>query len=285
MSDYYNILGVNRDASPDDIKRAYRKLASHNHPDKGGDTKRFQEIQVAYDTLSDPQKRSEYDRPQPQFNGGGPGGFHFNFGDGMPPGFEQVFAHFGGRNPFEDMFGQQQRQQLNRNRTLNLQAQISLEDAFHGKDLVANIGLPSGREQVVEVRIPPGVHEGTVLRLNGMGDDSIPNLPRGDIHLTIHISEHSFFARRDDDLIAVIDLNCLEAILGTTLEVESINGSTLEINVHPGTQHGQMLAVHGYGMPNLQNNNIKGKLLLQINITVPTNLSDTHKDLLRQIVS
>jgi len=283
MSDYYSILGVDRNASPEDIKRAYRRLASQNHPDKGGNTQRFQEIQAAYETLSDSDKRSQYDNPQPQFNGGGPGGFHFNFGGGMPPGFEQMFSQFGGRHPFEDIFGQQ-RQQPNRNRTLNLQAQISLEDAYHGKDLVANISLPSGREQVVEVRIPPGVHEGIVLRLNGMGDDSIPNLPRGDIHLTIHITEHSFFARRDDDLIAVIDLNCLEAILGTTLEVESINGAALEINVHPGTQHGQMLAVHGYGMPNLQNN-IKGKLLLQINIIVPTDLSDTHKDLIRQIVS
>jgi curved DNA-binding protein len=285
MSDYYNILGVDRNANPDDIKRAYRKLANQYHPDKGGDTTRFQEIQAAYDTLSDTQKRAEYDNPQPQFTSGGPGEFHFSFGGGIPPGFEQIFAHFGGTNPFESIFGHQHRQHPSRNRTLNLQAQISLEDAFHGRDLVVNIGMPSGREQIVEVRIPPGVQEGTVLRLSGMGDDSIPNIPKGDINLTVHIAEHPVWSRRDDDLIAVIDLNCLEAIIGTTLEIKSMNGSILEINVHPGTQHGQMLAVHGHGMPNLHNNNIKGKLILQINIVVPTNLSNAEKDLIRQIVS
>jgi curved DNA-binding protein len=157
--DYYNILGVDRSASQDDIKKAYRKLAAKHHPDRGGDTAKFQEISAAYDTLSDPNKRSQYDNPQPQ------GGFQ-QYG-GMPPGFEEMFRGFG-NSPFGDIFGQR-RQQPVRNRTLNLQTQITLEEAFKGKDLLANVQLPSGRDQLLEVKIPAGVIEAVLVPviLNG----------------------------------------------------------------------------------------------------------------------
>jgi len=168
--DHYSTLGVDKNAGSDEIKRAYRKLASQHHPDKGGDKAKFQEIQAAYDTLSNPDKRAQYDNPQPQFHGGG--GFN-----GAPPGFEDIFAQMfgGGQHPFGNMFRQQQ---APRNRTLNIQTSITLEDAFHGKDLIATLGLPSGRDQTIEVKIPAGIGDGTTLRLAGMGDDSVPNTPR-----------------------------------------------------------------------------------------------------------
>lgn len=277
MTDYYQTLGVDRSASQDDIKRAYRGLASKHHPDKGGDTVKFQEIQAAYATLSDPQKKEEYDNPRPQFHGGG--------GGGMPAGFEDIFSQmFGGGNgnPFGDVFGR--RPQPVRNRNLNLQTQITLEEAFHGKELIATIQLPSGRDQVLEVKIPAGVSDGITLRLAGMGDDSVSNAPRGDIHLSIHVMPHRVYQRQGDDLVKSLSVSCLDAIIGKSVQFDTIDGKTLEVMINPGTQHGQTLAVQGYGMPNMANAYMKGRLLLNINITVPTNLTESQKELIKQIV-
>ena len=277
MTDYYQTLGVPRGAGQDEIKQAYRRLAAQHHPDRGGDTAAFQEVQAAYATLSDPEKRQQYDNPQPQFGGGG-----FHFGGGVPPGFEDFFAHaFGNGNPF---FGQGFRQPQ-RNRNLNLQTTITLEEAYLGKNLMANVGLPSGLEQVVEVKIPPGVRDGTVLRLAGMGDDTYNNAPRGDIHLTINIQPHHIYQRQGDDLLRTLTVSCFDAILGKTVKFDTLDGKTLEVNVAPGTQPGQTLAVQGYGMPYMADPRMKGRLLLEINITIPTDLNQQQKDLVKQLIS
>lgn len=273
MADYYNILGVDRSASQDDIKKAYRKLAAKHHPDRGGDTAKFQEISAAYDTLSDPNKRSQYDNPAPQ-------GFQ-QYG-GMPPGFEDILRGFGG-GPFGDIFGG--RRQPVRNRTLNLQTQITLEEAFIGKELVANVQLPSGRDQVLEIKIPAGVRDGTTLRLAGMGDDSVSNMPRGDIHLTIQIIPHGKFHREGDDLIMKLDISCFDAILGTSVQFDSIDGKTLETNIPAGIQHGQLMNIQGQGMPIMSNNRMRGRLLIEIGIKIPTTLTDVQKEELRKIIS
>jgi DnaJ-class molecular chaperone len=273
--DLYQILGVDRNASPDEIKRAYRKLASQHHPDKGGDTKKFQEIQTAYDTLSDPNKKAEYDNPQPQF--GGPGGFHYHQG-GMPGGFEDIISQMfggGGGNPFAGF-----NQRVQRNRNFNIQTTITLEEAFHGKDLIATIGLPTGREQLVEVKIPAGVHDGVVLRLAQMGDDSIPNVPRGDIHLTVSVAQHNKFQRQGDDLITSIDISCIDAMVGKKILVETIDNKTLELTINPGTQHGQLMGAAGYGMPKMSDNRFKGRMLVAVNIIVPKDLTDAQKQIL-----
>jgi curved DNA-binding protein len=273
MADHYQTLGVDRNASPDDIKRAYRKLAAQHHPDKGGDTAKFQEISAAYDTLSDPEKKSQYDNPRPQFqNAPGGGGFHFHTGGGMPPGFEDIFAQFG-------MFGQRQQP---KNRTLNIQTTISLEEAFYGKDLVATLGLPSGREQIIEIKIPVGTHDGLVLRLAGMGDDSVPNAPRGDIHLTVSVLEHPKFRRQGDDLICNIEISCIDAMLGKNILVNTIDGKTLEMTVRPGTQPGQILSAAGYGMPKLNDDRFKGRMLMPVDIKIPTFLTEEQKLILQQ---
>ncbi len=274
MSDYYNTLGVARNASPEDIKKAFRKLASQHHPDKGGDTKKFQEIQAAYETLSDPQKRAAYDNPQPQFQ---------QFG-GMPPGFEDLMNAFGGQfgGPFGDMFGRRQ-QRPQRNRNLGFQTEISLEDCYQGKELTMSVMLPSGREQVCEIRIPRGIHDGTTLRVAGMGDDSMPNLPRGDIHLTVRIRPHHLFHRNGDDLVLPLEVNAFDAILGKNFQVETIDKRVLDIKIQPGTQPGTILSAPGYGMPNVNNHNMLGRLLLHINIKIPTNLTEEQIAQLRLI--
>jgi len=274
--DHYSTLGVDRNTSPEDIKRAYRKLASQNHPDKGGDTKKFQEIEEAYRILSDPEKRSQYDNPQPQFHGG------FN-SSGMPPGFEDIFAHaFGGNSPFGNIFGQR-RQQGPRNRTLNIQTQISLEESFHGKELLANLTLPSGREQVIEIKIPPGIQDNTTLRLAGMGDDSFPNVARGDIHLTVNVLQHHRFLRQGDDLLFNLKISAIDAMLGKIITLDTIDQKTLEVKINPGTQPGQVLSAAGYGMPNMNDPRFKGRMLMNIEVVIPTDLTEEQKQTLEKV--
>ncbi len=269
MLDYYNILGVPKTASQDDIKRAYRKLASQHHPDRGGETAKFQEIQAAYDVLSSPEKRDQYDNP-PQYN-------NFNFDGGVPPGFEDILSAFGG---FNGMFRRSQPQQ---NRTLNLRAEISLEDAYNGKELVVSVKLPSGKDQILEIKIPKGTSNGMKLRLAGMGDDSIPNLPRGDIYLSVHVTPHRVFHREGDDLIQLVNVNAIDAMIGSVYYIDTIDNKHLEVKINPGTQHGQILSVAGCGMPSLKNPNTFGRLLLNINIVIPTNLTDDQIKLLKTL--
>lgn len=274
MTDHYSTLGVNKNATPDEIKKAYRKLAMQHHPDRGGNENKFKEIQDAYATLSDPNKRAQYDNPPPA--GNSQFGGWSNFG-GVPPGFEDLFAQFGG-NPF----GFQQRPPQ-KNKNLNIQTTISLEDAYNGKDLIASIMLPSGKEQIVEVKIPKGVQSGTTLRLAGMGDDSHSNLPRGDIHLTVNVTPHPTFQRQGDDLIMNIEIDAIKAILGTTHIIETMSNKKLELKINPGTQYGQILSANGYGMPNMRDPRFVGRLLINVLIKIPTDLNTTQLEKLRSI--
>jgi molecular chaperone DnaJ len=138
---------------------------------------------------------------------------------------------------------------------------------------------------MLELKIPAGVREGTVLRLSGMGDDTYYNLPRGDIHLTVNIQPHHIYQRQGDDLVRQLSIDCFEAILGTSKKFDTLDNKTLEINIGPGTQYGQILAVQGYGMPNMADNRMKGRLLIEIKIIVPKDLTESQKDIVRQLVS
>lgn len=270
--DHYQTLGVNRNATPEEIKKAYRSLAMKHHPDRGGDVNKFKEIQTAYDTLSDDQKRAQYDNPQPQFDPNA-GGFQFHFG---PGGFD-----FGPGSPFGDLFGfGRPRQPINR--SLQLQTTISLEEAFYGKEVIATIKLPSGRDQTVNIKIPQGIHEGTTLRLSGMGDDSAPNLPRGDLLLTVHIQDHARFVRQGDDLVQEFHIDCIDAMLGKTISVTTIDNRRLETFIPDGTQHDSVLSLNGFGMPNFNDPSRRGRLLIRVKVTVPK-LTDQQKEKLKGI--
>lgn len=272
--DYYNILGIDRNASEADIKQAYRKLAMRHHPDRGGDQEKFKQIQEAYATLSDPDKRQQYDNPQPQ------GGFHF--GAGFPPGFEEIFNQFGFGGGGGGPFGFRQSPPQH-NRTLNIQTAITLEEAFAGKDMIANLRLPSGRDQMIEVKIPAGIADGNVLRLARLGDDTNQSLPRGDLHLNVHVQQHHKFNRQGDDLVMSLEVDCIDAMLGKSITIDTIDGKTLQVNVQAGIQHGQLLSLPGHGMPKVSDSRFRGRLLLNIQIIIPKFLTDQQKDLLRQI--
>ena len=279
MTDYYQALGVQQGASDDDIKRAYRKLAMKHHPDRtGGDDTEFKKIQEAYATLSDPQKRAQYDNPQPQ---GFPGGFEFH--GGMPPGFEDIMSQmFGnGGNPF---FGQGFRQRApQRNQDLNLDTTITLLEAFTGKEIMANVRLPSGREQVLEIKIPPGIQTGQRLRLQGLGDDQYPQLPRGDLFVGIRVLPDSRYERRGDDLYRNISISVWDAMLGADIIIDTIDNKQLTVTVPEGSQPNSVLRLTGYGMPNVNDARFKGNLMLNLEITIPRFLSDDQKTVIRQI--
>jgi len=269
--DYYQTLGVDRNATQDEIKKAYRSLAMKHHPDRGGDANSFKQIQEAYATLGDEQKKTEYDTPQPQFNGQ-----HFHFGGGHP--FEQMFS---GGHPFGDLFGfRQARQTANRN--IQLQTSINLEDAFYGKELLANIRLPSGREQTVNIKIPQGIHEGTTLRLSGIGDDTVTGLPRGDLLLSVHILEHPIYKRQGDDLLLEHEITAVEAMTGATVTVATIDGKRLETTIPAGVQFDSIMSLAGHGMPNFNDPSRKGRLLIKIKIRIP-NLTEDQKFNLKKL--
>jgi curved DNA-binding protein len=264
MTDYYQTLGVSENASPDEIKKAYRSLANKHHPDKGGDQAKFKDISVAYENLSDPQKKAEYDQ-QRQFGGGQQ--FHFHTGNG---GFDPFSQMFGQGHPFANMFGGggQPFGRGHRNRDLNIQCAITLLDSFLGKQLEANYQLPSGRNQTVSISIPAGITNGDTIRYNGLGDDSVPGAPRGNLNVTVVVHGDSNFERRGDDLYTYVDINPIEAIIGCKKTISTITGTTMEVDIRAGVESGVEFASAGNGFPNV-NNGRKGKFVTVVRIRTP----------------
>lgn len=258
MTDHYQTLGVQPNASADEIKKAYRKLAGVHHPDKGGDTAKFQEIQAAYDTLGNQNKRAEYD----QMRSGGP---QVRF---TTAGFEEFGGMFGGGpfgHPFGDMFGRR----VQRNRDLNIHCQISLLDAFQGKQLEANYRLPSGKQQSVIINVPAGVEHGATIRYQGLGDDSIPNAPRGNLNVTIVVMPEPDFRREFDDLYTNVEITPIEAMIGCRKQVKTLSGQTLMLEIRAGVDHGTEYASQGQGFPNINNNKQRGRFVSVIRIKTP----------------
>jgi curved DNA-binding protein len=263
MNDYYQTLGVSDNASPDEIKKAYRSLANKHHPDKGGDQAKFKDISVAYDVLSNAQKKAEYD--QQRMYGGGP---QVRFTSGDP--FEGMFGGnpFGQGSPFGDIFGHARG--VRRNRDLNIQCQISLLDSYLGKQLEANYRLPSGKPQTVVINVPPGITHGETIRYSGLGDDSFPNAPRGHLNVTIIVlgDPTGKFERRGDDLYTVIDVSPIEAMIGCQKIATSITGTSMPIDIRPGVGAGTEFASSGQGFTNPHSGH-KGRFVIVVNIKTP----------------
>jgi DnaJ-class molecular chaperone len=276
--DYYNTLGISKEATQDEVKKAFRSLASKHHPDKGGDTASFQKIQEAYATLGDPEKRAAYDNPSP-FGQDPLGGWQQANTGGVPPGFEQFFHHFG--PDIGAMFGRRPQ----RNKNINLETVISLEEAFAGKEIIASYRLGNYQERTFEVKIPAGINDGVVLRIAGAGDNSFVGAPPGDAMLSVRIRPHSRFQRNGNDLIEQINITAWDAMLGKDLEVSTIGGDKLTVQIKEGTQPDSFLRIQGYGMPVMNNPGIKGNHMILIKVSVPNNLTEYQKNTLRSIAS
>lgn len=276
---YYEILGVAKDAKPDEIKRAYRKLASQHHPDKGGDKTRFQEIQSAYDTLSDTNKRQQYDMQQNGFGGGTQ--FHFTSGDMSHPDIAEIFRGFGiGGNPFEF----HQRAQQRRNKDLRIEIPVPLVTTLEEQTKTVQVKTTSGETTAVEVKIPRGITNGTSIRYSGLGDNLFNTIPRGDLYVQINVHNADNFVVNGIDLHTKISVNCLLATIGGKVTVDGLDGKTFELTLPAGTQPGMKFRLAEQGLY-IMNSSQRGNLYVELAISVPQNLSQLQLDLVRSILN
>ena len=258
--DYYSTLGVPKTASDKELKSAYKKLSMQHHPDRtGGDDSKFKEINEAYSTLKDPQKRQAYDNPQPQ---GFAQGFGANGFEGMNTNFEDLFSNFG--------FNMQGRQQQ-RNPDITIAARITLEEAYTGKQMIASYRLRTGKEEVVEIKIPAGAHSGNTIRYQGFGEEGMAG-PRGNLNVRIEVVPHSFFAVDGVNLHCKTNTNVFDFIIGGSTTIDTVDGGKVKVSIPPGTSPGTKFSIHGYGMPDLRSGR-RGNLYVTINGNVPKNLS------------
>jgi curved DNA-binding protein len=249
MTDHYATLGVARTASADEIKRAFRKLASQHHPDKGGDTKKFQEIQAAYETLGDEQKRAEYDNPRPQFSGfqGHPGGVNIN----------EIFGQMFGQGGMH--FGQGFAQQARRNH-VRMTLWISLLDVATGGKRTISLGTQQGTS-TVEIDVPQGIMDGDNVQYEGIG-------PGGaDLVIQFRVHPNSQWQRQDLNLITERTIGLWDLILGADLEIQTITGRNLTTKVPPKTQPGTSLRLKGQGLTNRNGQN--GDLFVRVQVLIP----------------
>lgn len=248
--DHYNTLGVSRDASPEEIKKAYRKLAMQHHPDKGGDLAKFQEIITAYETLSDPAKKSQYDNPQPQFNGM-PGGFNFNVN-----GFDIDSL-------FSQVFGQNMHQRQPQKPTYRTRVTVSLIDAYNGAEHFLQANTPNGTK-LITIKVPKGVDSGSQIRYEGVIDDAT-------LLVEFIVMPDLRFDRKGYDLYSNLSISVLDLIVGTVVEVDTIGGKKIEVKIHEKTQPYQQIRLPGYGMP-MQNGQYGDQILL-LKPFIPDNVS------------
>jgi len=251
--DHYNTLGVSKNATPDEIKKSYRKLASQHHPDKGGDRAKFQDIQAAYDTLSSPEKRQQYDNPMPQ-------GFHHQ--GGMPQGFEHIFGQMFGGNPF-DPFNQrrQQPQQQVFRTTIN----ISLEQAYHGGEQILKLQTPTN-VHVVTIQIPKGIQNGNQMRIDKVMDGA-------SLIVDFRVEPHLKYDRQGNDLICNHSISVFDLIVGTTFEFTTLSGKTLEVTVKPKTQPFMQLKLANQGMP-IHNTIMFGDQIILLKPFIPDTIDE-----------
>ena len=250
--DYYSILGLSKNANQDEIKKAYRSLAMKHHPDRGGDSTTLQKINEAYATLKDPQKRAAYDNPQPQFNSQG---FNFNNTDFN---FEDIFGQaFGGA-------GRRQR----RNKDITIVLNLQLEDIITGKQLASRYRLYSGRIAEANIDIPPGIDHGSGIRFEGLGDDSITHLPKGDLIVRVKIKRHPVWDKQGRDLYTAYKISAFDCILGTSVQVDTLEGKRLQINIPQGTQPGTTFSIPGHGLPDVRTGT-RGNAFIKINTVIP----------------
>ena len=277
MKNYYHVLGVNEQSTSADITKAFKDLAKQHHPDRGGDKDKFQEINEAHDTLKNSQKRHDYDTMR-KFGGGGTGGaqhpffnedifgdFFSGFGNGGDMDFNGRF-NFSGRKGDERTF-RSTRQRGNRN--VQVRMAVSIKEAMMNNEKTINYKLPSGRDEYATVKIPAGVQHGVTFKFSGMGDDSIKNMPRGDLMVVMSVLDSDGYTRKGNDLYTDKTIDCFQAVRGHEFNLKTLEDKIIKVKVPSGTQPGTLLAVKGQGMPVHKTIGIRGNLVIKIHVLIP----------------
>ncbi len=301
--DYYSILGVSRQASADELKKAFRKLALKYHPDKNPGDKvaeeRFKEVNEAYDVLSDPKKKKMYDQfGHAAFQAGGPGAG----GPGAGPfrGFEG-FGGFQGFDPrqsadFQDLFsdffgeiftgeaGRRGFRREERGADLRYTLNITLEEAATGTEKrIHFVRHRGGREDhaKLSITVPAGVKTGQRLKLRGEGDSPPGAGKPGDLYVIINFQDHPLFKRKDNDVLMELPISFVDALLGTQIEVPTLTGKAI-LNIPPGTHPGQIFRLKGKGFPDI-GGYAPGDMLVKVIVDVPSTISPEDRESLEKL--
>ena len=306
FKDYYATLGVAKTATEKEIKQAYRKLARKHHPDvnpgdKGAEAK-FKEINEAYEVLGDPPKRKKYDElganwrmyeqagAAPNAGGFSGGAWNVPFGQGSPGGFrtmteDEMREMFGDADPFSDFFhtffggggGVEEPTRRTRGsrgraarqgRDVEHEIVLGLEDAYNGAMRRLSI-KHDGHARTVDVRIPPGVGEGSRVRVPGEGEHGAGGAQSGDLYLRIRMAPHPSFERKGRDLYTHVPIPLTTAVLGGEVDVRTLGGKSLRLKIPPTTQNGQVFRLKGHGMPAVGKNGEAGDLYATVDVQLP----------------
>ena len=275
MKNYYDVLGVNEQSTSADITKAFKDLAKKYHPDRGGDESKFKEINEAHNTLKDSQKRHDYDTMR-KFGGTNTGGgehpffneeifgdFFSGFGNGnMDPGGRFNCTRGPGR---ERVF----RNNPRGNRNVQVRMAVSIKEAMNHNEKTINYKLPSGREEFATVKIPAGVQHGVTFKFQGMGDDSIKNIPRGDLMVVMSVLDSDGYTRKNNDLYTDKTIDCFQAVRGTEFNLKTLDDNIIKVKVPAGTQPNTILQVQGKGMPVHKTIGIRGNLYVKVHVLIP----------------
>jgi len=321
FKDYYATLGVPKTASQKEIKQAYRKLARKHHPDVNAGDKtaesKFKELNEAHEVLGDPEKRRKYDElganwrmyeQQAQQGGGGAGapfggGWTVNMGGSGTRGGsrtlteEEMREMFGGEDPFSNFFhtffggpepgrrGRQARTRAQKGDDVEQTLDLSLEEAVRGATRRLSI-KQDGHARTVDVRIPPGVGEGSRVRVAGEGGIGSGGEASGDLYLRLRLKPHPAFDRRGSDLYTKVSVPVTTAVLGGEAQVTTLDGGALRLKIPPMTQSGQVFRLKGHGMPRVGKNQERGDLYATVDVQMPAHLSPeerSHYEALAQL--
>ncbi len=307
--DYYKVLGVSKNASQDEIKKVYRKLARKYHPDANPDNpgaeEKFKEIGEAYEVLKDPEKRKKYDQLGSNWkqyaNAGWPGGgsrgaytrdFNgtgFSFED-LGGGFSDFFEMFFGRSSkgsgfsnFGSQFGgqkQKARSQAMKGQNLQSSMTITLREAYFGTRRSLRL-QKGGSTRTVNVKIPKGIKSGGKIRITGEGSPGQTGGPSGDLYLVINISKHPFFTRKGDNMHCEVPVTLKEAFYGGKIDIPTFDGKVMA-KLPPKTQGGKSLRLKGKGMPKLKGSG-NGDLYAKIRMVIPQNLNKQQEKALEEL--
>jgi curved DNA-binding protein len=259
VKDYYSTLGIAKTATPDEIKKAYRKLASQHHPDKGGNTAKFQELEEAYRVLSDPDQRAAHDNPRPDF-----GGFGFRQSGGQPFDFDNIFNMFGAQ------FNQHQHR---RPAQARMSLWIQLSDVASGGKRTVSVGSQAG-SQIVEIEVPLGVEDGASVMYPGLAPGGV------DLVVTFKIHPNPKWQRDGFNLYTDQKVSVWTMITGGEILVKDILNRELTVAIPPMTQPGQVLRCRGRGLPDRSRN--PGDMMIRLQAEIPRNIPEDLLALIRQ---